>query len=670
MDIAWFCRVGERQVGPISFDQLRRMAARGDLKLTTLIRRADINTWIEAGQIPELWPRAEALPAEPAAPGRPGPIGPIGPGGPSGAVPRAMPVSRPGVAPGQPSVAVPQAPQAVPLVPVPRGTVPHGGAPLPVGPAAVKPLPVGPVPVGPVPVGPVAVGPIPVGPTAVGATAVGARSAGAANERQAKAEQRRREARKKLYLLLGGTGALLAILVVVGVVMSAGGKRGSDSGATVAANGAANPVATDSVAAGAGEPAGGPGSPAGSTAGVDIGTGASLPAATPAAAPAPKGPTARPAAPAGSPRTGAALAGVKAKVVDDAAVRASAAVDQILRTTQPWRNLSSVNSVSSRQSRVQITGVWFAPLKSATTNAGGAGAGLASNVASGPASGAAAPPAVDVVAELLKGSQAATPKTDPGAAGADTAPAAGGGPVDAPTPTPAPMPAKPAGPRVVCVEVRVTNPEQSGAPLNYLSWNQTPAKATSPTVVLVDSAKQHLPLVPKAKFSDPLRRDAPLRLAPGQGVTDLLVFEAPAGEFDHLRLALRLSAMGQGDRYLGFEIPREMVAESRPEELVDSAPNRGGVGAAGATARTSVGERPTSEPTAESAAMPPPGPPMPREETILDLKKQIEDAAKKTKAEKAMELKKRDEEERRKNASESPDAASKPDEANAETDKP
>lgn len=682
MDIAWFCRVGERQVGPISFDQLRRMAARGDLKLTTLIRRADINTWIEAGQIPELWPRAEALPAEPAAPGRPGPVGP------AGAVPRATPSAGPGTAPGQPAVAVPQTPQIVPVFPVPRagaphGAVPHGAPPLPAGQAAVKPLPVGPAPAGPIPAGPVPVGPmqvgpipvgpmsagpvpvgpIPVGPIPVGPIPVGARPAGAPNERQAKAEQRRREARKKLYLLLGGTGSLLAILVVVGVVMSAGGKRGSDGGATVAANSAASPVATDSVAVGGGEPAGRLAATAGNTAGVASGTGASLPAAAPAAAPAPKGPTTRPAAPAGNSRTTGVAAGAKPKVIDDAAARSASAVDQILRTTQPWRNLSSVNSVSSRQSRVQITGVWFAPLKSATANAGG----TAAVPASGQASGAAAPPAVDVVAELLKGSQAATPKTDPAVAGGDAGPASGTPPLDAtaptPTPTPAPATAKTAGPRVVCVEVRVTNPEQSGTPLNYLSWNQTPAKATSPVVILVDSAKHPLSLVPKTKFSDPLRRDAPLRLAPGQGVTDLLVFEAPADEFDHLRLALRLSAMGQGDRYLGFEVPREMVADSRPEELVDSAPNRSKGGVAGATARTSAGERPASEPTAESAAMPPPGPPMPREETILDLKKQIEDAAKKTKAEKAMELKKRDEEERRKNASESPDAASEPDES-------
>jgi hypothetical protein len=152
------------------------------------------------------------------------------------------------------------------------------------------------------------------------------------------------------------------------------------------------------------------------------------------------------------------------------------------------------------------------------------------------------------------------------------------------------------------VEVRVTNPDQSGAPLNYLSWNQTPAKATSLPVLLVDSEKHPLSLVPKAKFSDPARREAPLRLAPGQGITDLLVFEAPAGEFEHL------------------------------------------AGAAG---------RSMPEPGGDPAAVPPPGPPMPREETILDLKKQIEDAAKKTKAEKAMEQKKRDEAERTKDAANS-----------------
>lgn len=199
----------------------------------------------------------------------------------------------------------------------------------------------------------------------------------------------------------------------------------------------------------------------------------------------------------------------------------------------------------------------------------------------------------------------------------------------------------------------MTNPDQSGAPLNYLSWNQTPAKATSLPVLLVDSEKHPLSLVPKAKFSDPARREAPLRLAPGQGITDLLVFEAPAGEFEHLRLALRLSAMGQGDRYLGFEVPREMIAESRPEELVESGPSRGGAANAVRPAQAGAAGRSMPEPGGDPAAVPPPGPPMPREETILDLKKQIEDAAKKTKAEKAMEQKKRDEAERTKDAANS-----------------
>ncbi|MFM7073066.1 MAG: GYF domain-containing protein, partial [Planctomycetota bacterium] len=151
MDIAWFCRVGERQVGPISFDQLRRMAARGDLKLTSLIRRADINSWIEAGQIPELWPRAEALPADQGLPGAAsGPTGPVGPGMPTspGAprgpgpvpIPRAVPVAGPAVGPaagpavgpvggpGQRPIASPTGSQPMPQAAVPRAVA----SPMPV----------------------------------------------------------------------------------------------------------------------------------------------------------------------------------------------------------------------------------------------------------------------------------------------------------------------------------------------------------------------------------------------------------------------------------------------------------------------------------------------------------------------------------------------------------
>jgi hypothetical protein len=483
----------------------------------------------------------------------------------------------------------------------------------------------------------------------------------AANDRQAKAEQRRRAARKKLWLLLGGTGGLLLLLVVIGVVMSAGKNSGGGAGTSVAAKTAADATATNAV-----PPIPANDSVAGSATGPV--TGSATGAVTGTAA-APAG-VAKPAA--AQVTTAPADSKVaKGKVADNAASRASAAVEQILRTTQPWRNLGSVNSVSSRQSRVQITGVWFAPLSGSTKSAESKTA-APKTAAPGAAGGAGAAPAVDVVAELLKGSPAAPPKpeaADDGAAAPANAPSDAAAPGSAAGPAAGSVPAT--GPRVVCVEVRVTNPEQSGAPLNYLSWNQTPAKAGSPSVVLVDSDKQPLPFVPKAKFSDPARRDAPLRLAPGQGVTDLLVFEAPAGEFEHLRLALRLSAMGQGDRYLGFEVPREMVAESRPEELVESGPSRGGAPAGGGAARTGIAGRPARESGEEPAAMPPPGqppsPPMPREETILDLKKQIEDAAKKTKAEKSMELKKRDEEERKKNADATPGAATQ-DAATPKTD--
>ncbi|HND54700.1 MAG TPA: DUF4339 domain-containing protein, partial [Pirellulaceae bacterium] len=62
MQATWYCRIGDRQYGPISVAQLQRLAARGDLTPTCLVRRSDETTWYEASRVGGLWARATPLP--------------------------------------------------------------------------------------------------------------------------------------------------------------------------------------------------------------------------------------------------------------------------------------------------------------------------------------------------------------------------------------------------------------------------------------------------------------------------------------------------------------------------------------------------------------------------------------------------------------------------------
>jgi len=158
---------------------------------------------------------------------------------------------------------------------------------------------------------------------------------------------------------------------------------------------------------------------------------------------------------------------------------------------------------------------------------------------------------------------------------------------------------------------------------------------------------------------------APVKLAPGQSVGDLLTFEAPAGDYEHLQLVVKLTALGQGERYLGFKLPKDMIAPERPRDVVAAAGQRAPMRRAGADAAGGeeemkgeaaaaadaikeavkglakdmakggdpVGEAKPGEakPTEEKPAAPKPA----GEETILDLRKQIEESVKGAKAEKA-----------------------------------
>jgi hypothetical protein len=114
----------------------------------------------------------------------------------------------------------------------------------------------------------------------------------------------------------------------------------------------------------------------------------------------------------------------------------------------------------------------------------------------------------------------------------------------------------------------------------YNSWNSTGSDGKSPSILLVESSGTVHSLIPVSQWSDSARKTAPVKLQPGQSVDDLLVFTAPADEsIEHVRLALKMSNLGQGERYLGLQFPRELIAASKPLEGGSLRP--AGVGAVG-----------------------------------------------------------------------------------------
>ena len=510
MEQPWYCRVGDEQRGPFTFQQLKRAAARGELKLTSLVRRADIASWTEAGQIPDLWPRAAAIPPEDPPVGAPVvPLRAVGP-----ASPQSVPVRPLATPPQPPPPPVFAAPLTAPAT-RPHPVAPHAAAPATPAGATAKPL---------------------------------------------SPAERRQQARRKMLLLVGGSaGALVLVVLVVLVVNSMTGSKEQAAVSTPAAT-AAMPLATDI-----------PDTPAGSP-----------PAAAAAAAAPPPAPMT--AAAAVAPGGGAPPAA--AVPAASAASPEAAAIKQIVQSTRPWRNIQSSPGVSSRSARLQIVGVWFAPRK---------------------------------------------PKqpADAGAAAAD-APAEGVAEAAAPT-----LPATAtAEPKVICVELRVSNLDRNDAPLTFSSWNMPPGKPGQPAAVCVDSQDQPLAMVPADAYPDPLRQTKPLRIAPKQAASDLLVFEAPTGDFEDLRLGLRATAINAGEIYLGFRIPKESILAEKPVELAG-----GAAPAPTADARAAVGDATDDMPAQPSAAA---AAPMPREETIDDLRRQIAETAKARKEEKDAEYKKQD----------------------------
>jgi len=117
-------------------------------------------------------------------------------------------------------------------------------------------------------------------------------------------------------------------------------------------------------------------------------------------------------------------------------------------------------------------------------------------------------------------------------------------------------------PENLTVEVNVTNASSSGS-LDFRGWTAARDKISKDTVVLVDDKGDPLTLASVASRAGGPRRSS-RRLGPGESVTELLVFDKPSSDYQHLRLALPYAAIGRTG-YIGFEIPRVMVMDRPPE---------------------------------------------------------------------------------------------------------
>lgn len=54
MEDKWFCRIGDREFGPLLIAQLQRLAARGQLTASSSLRREGTDRWITAAEVPAL----------------------------------------------------------------------------------------------------------------------------------------------------------------------------------------------------------------------------------------------------------------------------------------------------------------------------------------------------------------------------------------------------------------------------------------------------------------------------------------------------------------------------------------------------------------------------------------------------------------------------------------
>jgi hypothetical protein len=71
MSEGWFCKVGDKKVGPLSVQQLKTIVARGQLRAEHLVRRGDAGPWVPAGRVKGLFPEKPGGAAPQAAAAKP-----------------------------------------------------------------------------------------------------------------------------------------------------------------------------------------------------------------------------------------------------------------------------------------------------------------------------------------------------------------------------------------------------------------------------------------------------------------------------------------------------------------------------------------------------------------------------------------------------------------------
>ena len=225
---------------------------------------------------------------------------------------------------------------------------------------------------------------------------------------------------------------------------------------------------------------------------------------------------------------GAAPSTNKAAAPDAAArpnSKSLAAAQKVIASQAKWSNMLRLKEFRINSVSLQVTSVWLA-----TDLAG-------TRVDPALPPGQAAPPAA-------AGETETSAPADPGAPAdpAATAPAQSAGAA-----------------KYVFVEVRVAN----AAPVarRYKSWNAAAATAA----VLAGDDSQVLAPVPPSATAGVQRLASEQRIPPGQSVFDVLVFEAPPGPFESLKLALAKESLADGAKgHFAIEVPLEALFRKRP----------------------------------------------------------------------------------------------------------
>src|SRR5580658_8708996 len=108
MSADWFCKAGEKKVGPLTGQQLLAIVAKGQLKPEHLVRRGSEGPWIPAGRVKGLFPEAPAGDALPQGKKPPQ----------AAATPLSKAAAKPPLPPTAKAIGLPTAAEAPPAPPV------------------------------------------------------------------------------------------------------------------------------------------------------------------------------------------------------------------------------------------------------------------------------------------------------------------------------------------------------------------------------------------------------------------------------------------------------------------------------------------------------------------------------------------------------------------------